>query len=255
VRPSSVRRILSHHPLRGISRCTRDGKLNSQFTPNAEHQTLCQPLSKQQYFLQVLVAKHAASCNWLRRLESSMSTPTLQEIALKLDEIAEDIRSCDDLDNSFDDLQQRFLQLEAQLHVQRSLQKTAKLLRQQTCDKALPKQHATRIKHFIKFTFEKTSRSNERSIRLRKLECNALKLCGLTYKIKEILELPAPQFDFLLANVTDFVHHNQLAQYLYRGDIDKFIFGKFDPEDDDLFKEFLKCLSSQIKMTWKPTAN
>ena len=139
------------------------------------------------------------------------------------------------------------MQLQAQLHVQKSLRQTAKLLREQADDKALPKQHATRIKHFIKFTFEKTPRSNERSTRLRKLDCNALKLCGLTYTIKEFLELPAPQFDFLLANATSFVQRNKLAQYLYRDDIDKFIFGKFDPEDDDLFREFLKCLSSQIK--------
>jgi len=172
-----------------------------------------------------------------------MAAPTLREIVLKLDEIAEDIWRCDDLDSGFDDVRQRSLQLQAQLLVQRSFQKTENLLRQQT-DKTLPKQHATRIKHFIKFTFEKTSRSNERSARLRELECNALKLCGLTYTIKEILELPAPQFDFLLANAANFVRLKKLAQYLYRDDIDKFIFGKFDPEDEDLFKEFLKCLSS-----------
>jgi hypothetical protein len=41
-----------------------------------------------------------------------MSAPNLQEIALKLDEIEEHVRSRDDLYNSFDGLQQRFLQLE-----------------------------------------------------------------------------------------------------------------------------------------------
>jgi hypothetical protein len=82
---------------------------------------------------------------------------------------------------------------------------------------------ATRVKHIVKFTFGVTNIGKEWSIRLRTLDCNALKFCGLTYKLKEIHELSAAQFDFLLANVTDFVHHYKLSQHLYRDDIEKAI--------------------------------
>lgn len=193
-----------------------------------------------------------------------MSVHALQGIERNLDKVGEDTWDCDDFD-VFDSMVQRLSRLEAQLHVQRSLQWTAKLLREQSRDKALPNQQATRVKHFIRFTFEKITRGTDRSLasgnsgnpagddgdttqktlrerqtRLRKLECNAVKFCGLTYKIKDLLELPAAQFDFLVANVGDFVLRHKLSQHLYRDDIDKAVHGKFDPEDDVIFKEFLK---------------
>jgi hypothetical protein len=175
-----------------------------------------------------------------------MSLHALLEIERNLDKVGDDLWGYDDLEEVFHGLLQRLSRLEAQLHVQRSLQRTAKLLREQARDKCLPNQQATRVKHFIKFTFEKTTRGNDRHKRLRKLEPNALKFCGLSYKIKELLELPAVQFEFLVANIADFVHHHKLSQYLYRDDIDKAVQGKVDPEDEELFKEFLKCSSASI---------
>lgn len=62
------------------------------------------------------------------------------------------------------------------------------------------------MKHFIKFVFEKATRGNERQTRLRKLDCDALKFCGLAYKVRDILELPPAEFDFLVANAADFIH-------------------------------------------------
>jgi hypothetical protein len=199
-----------------------------------------------------------------------MSVHALQGIERNLDKVGEDTWDCDDLDGVFDSMVQKVSRLEAQLHVQRSFQRTAKWLREQTQDKALPNQQATRVKHLIRFTFEKTTRGTgcslasgnsgnpvsddgdtkqktlrERQTRLRKLGCNALKFCGLTYKIKDLLELPAVQFDFLVANVGDFVQRHELSQHLYRDDIDKAVHGKFDPEDDVIFKEFLKCSSTR----------
>lgn len=118
------------------------------------------------------------------------------------------------------------------------------LLRQQPSDKPLPNQQAKRVKQFFKFVFGKASRGNDRSVRLRELECNTVKLIGLSYKIKDVLELPASQFDFLVEHVSEFVERWKLSQYLYRDDIDKAINSKFDPEDDVLFKEFIKCSSA-----------
>jgi len=63
----------------------------------------------------------------------------------------------------------------------------------------------------------------------------------ISYMIKEIHELPLAQFDFLIANITDFVRRHKLSEWLYRDDIDRGIQAKFfDPEEDAAFKEFLK---------------
>ncbi|PVH67565.1 hypothetical protein DL98DRAFT_443283 [Cadophora sp. DSE1049] len=174
-----------------------------------------------------------------------MSVHAWQGIERNLDKVGVDTWDCDDLDDAFDSMVQKVSRLEAQLHVQRSFQRTEKLLREQTQYKPLPNQQATRVKHLIRFTFEKTTRGTgcKRQTRLRKLDCNALKFCGLTYKIKDLLELPAAQFEFLVVNVGHFVQRQELSQHLYRDDIDKVVHGKFDPEDDAIFKEFLKCSS------------
>jgi hypothetical protein len=42
----------------------------------------------------------------------------------------------------------------------------------------------------------------------------------------------------------DFVHRRKLAEYLYRDDIDKAVYSKLDPEDEDLYKGFMKCTYS-----------
>jgi hypothetical protein len=134
-----------------------------------------------------------------------------------------------------------FSSLYAQFRVQNTLQKTAKILRQHPSDTPLPHQQAVRVKHFIKFVFEETNRGKERQTRLRKLDCNSLKLCGLSYTVKELLELPNAQFDILIENVADFIHRQALRQHLYREDVNKVVLGQFDPEDDELFGQFQKC--------------
>ncbi|KFZ15462.1 hypothetical protein V501_02713 [Pseudogymnoascus sp. VKM F-4519 (FW-2642)] len=168
-----------------------------------------------------------------------MSAQAVKEIEQCLDKAGEYIWHCD-LGEVSDYILQRLSRLEAQSHVQRTLEKTAKLLQDHPRDKALPNQQATRVKHFIKFVFEKTTRGDERHMRLRKLDCDALKFCGLTYKIREVLELSAAQFDFLVENIGDYVRRHKLSEHLYRDDVDKAVHGKFDPEDDVIFKGFLK---------------
>lgn len=169
-----------------------------------------------------------------------MSVLSLREIEGSLDKVGEDLWIYDEPDLVIDGVKQRLSRLQAQAKVLTSLQTTANILRQQSSDKPLPNQQAIRVKHFIKFVFEKTTRGNERHMQLRKLDCNVLKFCGLAYKIKDVLELPTAQFAFLVENVADFVQRRHLSQYLYRDDIDKAVNSKLDPEDDDLFKEFLK---------------
>jgi hypothetical protein len=142
------------------------------------------------------------------------------------------------------DMLESLSQLHAQLKVLSALQTTANLLRQHSSNKWLPNQQANRVKHMIKFVFEKTTSGNERQTRLRKLDCDSLKLCGLSYKKREILELPPAEFDFLVTKVPDFIHDQQLSQHLYREDINKAVNGEFDPEVDYLLEAFLQCSSS-----------
>jgi hypothetical protein len=66
----------------------------------------------------------------------------------------------------------------------------------------------------------------------------------LSYKIKTLVELPVAQFDFLVENVSVYVESRELSQRLYRDDIEKAVYAKFDPEDEDLFKDLLKSSSA-----------
>lgn len=52
------------------------------------------------------------------------------------------------------------------------------------------------------------------------------------------------QFDFLVENVSAYVESRKLSQHLYSDDIDKAVYAKFDAEDEDLFKDFLKSSSA-----------
>ena len=62
------------------------------------------------------------------------------------------------------------------------------------------------MKYFIKFTFKKATRRNKRQTRLQKLDYNTLKFYRLAYKVRDILKLPLAEFNFLIANVADFIY-------------------------------------------------
>lgn len=171
-----------------------------------------------------------------------MQPTTLQEIERLLDKVGQDLWNNGGYDFVLDGVFERLLRLQIQATVQQVLERTAKILRDNPGDKPLPNQLATRVKHVIKFVFEKTTRDVEKQTQLRQLDFNGLKFCGLCYKIKEIIEMPATRFNFVVENVTSYVKVHGLSQYLYREDINKVVFGEFDPEDDEIFQEFLKCL-------------
>ncbi|OCK98598.1 uncharacterized protein K441DRAFT_542511, partial [Cenococcum geophilum 1.58] len=69
----------------------------------------------------------------------------------------------------------------------------------------------------------------------QKPNCNTLKFYGPAYKVRDILKLLPAEFNFLIANAADFI---------YREDINKAVYGEFNPKDNDLFKEFLKYSSA-----------
>ncbi|EER45628.1 conserved hypothetical protein [Histoplasma capsulatum H143] len=94
----------------------------------------------------------------------------------------------------------------------------------------------------MKFAFEKTDRKENKQGELRKLKCDALVFCALAYKVRDIYDMSSAHFDYRIANVADFVHRYSLFNYLYGDDVDRILNGNFEPEDDKLFKEFLKSV-------------
>ena len=171
-----------------------------------------------------------------------MSADLLERIKRDLCKMGEELWNIDGPDNVFDEVLEKFSLLEAQLKVQKSLQATANLLRGQPSDKALPKQQATKVKHFIRFVYRKDSRGKVRHSQLRNLDCDALKFCGLSYTTEEIVKLSDAEFEILQKCIVKFINHHNLSHLLYRPDVDKAVDAKFeDPEDADSFKKFIQC--------------
>ena len=143
------------------------------------------------------------------------------------------------------------------------MQATANLLRQEPSDKALPKQQATKVKHLVRFVFRKNSHQEplergkgkkdkkDRHRKLRKLDCDALKLCGLSYTTEEIVGLSDAEFEILQKHTEEFIRHRNLSYLFYRPDVDKAVDAKLeDPEDDESFKKFMQCTQySFLKQT------
>jgi hypothetical protein len=162
-----------------------------------------------------------------------MPLPSLKE---KLDIIGADIWCYDGSDLDFDLISQTLSQLQIQLKVQKKLHATAELLQRPS----FPRQEATRVKHFLKFVFERTTRGNNRHLAFRQLDCNALTFCGLSYKIKDIIELPQAQFEFLIKNVSEFVQRRRIGGTLYRDEVNNMASTTLNAEDEDLYRDFLK---------------
>ncbi|KAG5302374.1 hypothetical protein I7I48_02709 [Histoplasma ohiense] len=170
-----------------------------------------------------------------------MSTALLQALVRNGDEVIKDAWYLDESKIAFPHLLDVVSRLQRQLEVQTVVLSTTNLLRQNPVNKPLPNQQATRVKHFVRFVFEAATRGKDRQTRLRNLDCTSLKFCGLSYTVREILELPSQVFDFLLENIADFVEHQQLSLLLCRDDINKAVLSDVDPDDDELFKSFIAC--------------
>ena len=138
---------------------------------------------------------------------------------------------------------------QTQLEVQTVLLSSENQLWEYPANKSLPNLQANRVKNFLKFVFEKTTRDSARQARLRTLDCSSIKLCGLSYTVREIIELPRPLFDFLIENVPSFVEQKRLFLHLCRDDIHRAVLNDLDPDDDEAFTKFLngELLSNMLK--------
>lgn len=138
--------------------------------------------------------------------------------------------------------------LNVQLKVQKLLQSTTTALRQHRNDVSLPKHRGTRVKHFLKYVFEETDHEKEKQMQLRSLSPEVLILWGLSFKVKEVYDMPSAQFDFLVSNLADYIRGQKISHHLCRDDVDRAIYSKFEPEDTDAFMAFLdSMLTSPIQ--------
>ncbi|OAT07879.1 hypothetical protein BDBG_03897 [Blastomyces gilchristii SLH14081] len=169
-----------------------------------------------------------------------MAASALEIANSTLSRIMSDLWSYSHVDSPLDDVLQKVLHLKTQLEVQNVLQATVLLLRRRPSNQPLPKQQAVRVKHLMKFVFEKASREKKKQEKLKNLDCNSLVFLGLSYNVKTLYEMRMTQFDFLIDNIGDFIRRHKLNDYLYRSDIDRVVNGQFDAEDDDSLKEFQK---------------
>ncbi|OAG04877.1 uncharacterized protein CC84DRAFT_1206435 [Paraphaeosphaeria sporulosa] len=153
-------------------------------------------------------------------------------------------------DTPFDEINEHLKKLQALADVYSTFVSTAHTLTDHAQDHILPQKLALRVKKMIKFTFGDPSRAADsdkvRSARLRKLDCNALKFCGLAYKVNEVCLLSELHFDLLLEKVTEFVCTRGLIEYLYRDDISKAVTTQLNLADEERDREYQKFLIANI---------
>ncbi len=183
-----------------------------------------------------------------------MSAALLQSLVNDWRKIKEDLWRGDGSEPPIDRLRDITSELLTRLEIQNVLLLTAKLLQSCRSDKQLPNQQATRVKYLVKFAFERTTRGNvsERQLRLRELDCTSLKLCGLSYTVKELVEMSSPLFDFLVAKLPSFVEIHDLSLLLCRDDINKIVRADYAPEDMEKFEAFIvgRWLISRSRSSW-----
>ncbi|KID95380.1 hypothetical protein MAJ_08653, partial [Metarhizium majus ARSEF 297] len=168
-----------------------------------------------------------------------MSIHLLQELVHNGDKIKEDVWYYNGPNLAIDEALRITSELETQLEVQNVLLSTVKLLKRHPRNQPLPNQQATRVKHFIKFVFGPPSRAKDRQLQLRSLDCTSLKLCGLSYTVREISEMDLHEFNVLTTRLPSFARVHNLDFLLCRDDINRIVHGDFEPEDEDAFKAFL----------------
>jgi hypothetical protein len=148
-------------------------------------------------------------------------------------------------DADYDYLIEEFERLKIQATIQKVFAKTAKSLR--GGDKHLPDQFSSRLKQFIKFAYEPATNHRDRQQKLRQLEPNDFKFCGLCFKLTDIYIMPMPRFTMLVEIVGEYVRLHGIASCLYREDISRAMFTPdIDVEDVESYQNFLACLLIHI---------
>lgn len=134
--------------------------------------------------------------------------------------------------------------LKAQCQIQKSLHSTLITLHQHPKDERLPLGQATRIKRFFQLVFlDKTMKYR----RFQELDCDILKLCGLSFTANEFRKLDDAQIQILLSLSTNFAYKIDLPDLLHRVDVEAavdtafHIFRDYGIDRDGPLKACIRC--------------
>ncbi|KAL5374229.1 hypothetical protein PMIN06_010472 [Paraphaeosphaeria minitans] len=162
-------------------------------------------------------------------------------------QITAKIKAKDDI--SFHGIIEQLERLQALAKIHSQLVPTAHILRNRPKD--LPRGQAARLKEMIKFAYgdrkykedvKRTLSVEARRACLRQLDCNALKFCGLTFMIRDMLKLPDLEFELLVEHVTEFVHSRGLIEHLYSDEITKALVSEMISANDQRTQEHQEFL-------------
>lgn len=170
----------------------------------------------------------------------SVNSLSLKTIQRNLNKVGQDLWKADIPEVELEEIFKELLSLKAQVAVQRTLQATATLLREHPSTKALPKQQATKVKHFIRFVFRRDSGEGSRQKQLRAFDCDTLKFLGLSYSTQDIIKMDATEFEVLLKYGSRFLGYCNIGCLLYRPDVDKAVDAEFKDADNGSYDEFLQ---------------
>lgn len=171
----------------------------------------------------------------------SVNSLSLETVQRNLNKVRQDLWKADIPEVGLEAILKELLSLKAQVAVQKTLQATATLLREHPSTKALPKQQATKVRHFIRFVFRRDSGEGSRQKQLRAFDCDTLKFLGLSYSTQDIIKMDATEFGVLLEYGSGFLDHCNISCLLYRPDVDKAVDAEFKNADQNgSYDEFLQ---------------
>lgn len=123
---------------------------------------------------------------------------------------------------TFQETIEQLARLHALAKVYSQLMPTAHMLRNRP--KCLPRAQVVRVTEMVKFAYGAKEYKNPVEARragMRQLDCNALKFCGLAFRIRDIVKLSDLEFEMLVEHVTEFIHSRSLIEHLCSDEITK----------------------------------
>lgn len=133
------------------------------------------------------------------------------------------------LDSIEKDIEDEILLLYIQLEVQKRFDDTVKFLRKAQSAELLPHRRHQRVLSLIEYVFKKyehksnlKQETKSKHEKLRGMDCDALKLCGLSYTVTEVMSFSEQHLDFISSSfTTEFIERRGISSLLYHPSINK----------------------------------
>ncbi|KAM3066477.1 hypothetical protein ACMFMG_011976 [Clarireedia jacksonii] len=148
------------------------------------------------------------------------------------------------------DIEEEILLLHTQLEVQKRFEDTANILRKAPeKNKNLPDQRHRRVLSLIEYVFKRYEHKSKlkeetksKHEKLRGMDCDTLKLCGLSYTVTEVMSFSKQHIDIISSSFTTrFIESRSISSLLYHPSINKVLENvPKKVEDMSLYGNFLK---------------